>query len=172
MKAITQSADSGLSFDNAKSYVSATGLLAAGFIVAHNGLRLMKMQDNLLANLGLTAVAVAGAMYIENPWIKLALIGVAAYSAVKTISLAVAEVAKVGPTGAGGLSGFIPETIKGQIRSFLPAFGSVEGEFGGDEDFGDINLDEPINGFEGDASDTLLGEEESMMGLGAASDMI
>lgn len=167
MKAITQSADSGLSFDNAKSYVSATGLLAAGFLVAYNGLRLIKMQNNLIANLGLTAVAVAGAMMVGNPWIKLALIGVAAYAGVKTLSLAVAEVAAPGPTGAGGLSGFIPETVKSKIRSFLPSFGDIDGndDFGDiyGDDFGNIDLDEPVNGFNS-PSEVLLGEDENLNG--------
>ena len=165
MKAITQSADSGLSFDNAKSYVSATGLLAAGFLVAHNGLRLIKMQDNILANLGLTAVAVAGAMYISNPWVKLALVGVAAYAGVKTLSLAVAEVAAPGTSGLGGFSGFIPEGVKGHIRAFLPTFGNV-GEWTesvGNDEFNGA-LDEPI----GDTS-SLLNSSEPLEGIGETS---
>lgn len=171
MKAITHGADSGLSFDNAKSYVSATGLLAAGFLVAHNGLRLIKMQDNMLANLGLTAAAVAGAMYVSNPWLKLALIGVAAYAGVKTVSLAVAEVAAPGVTGLGGFSGMIPEGVKANIRKFLPTFGSV-GEYdemnGNTDEVGDVNLDEHI----GDVDENLMGNEEALLGDGAASSMI
>lgn len=172
MKAITTGADSGLSFDNAKSYVSATGVLAAGFLVAHNGLRLIKMQDNVLANLGVTAAAIAGAMYIENPWLKLALIGVAAYTGVKTLSLAVAEVAAPGTSGLNGFSGMIPEGVKSHIRAFLPTFGSV-GEY--DEMNGegmgadDVNLDEHISGLD----ENLMGnEDEPVAGIGAASDMI
>ena len=171
MKAITQGADSGLSFDNAKSYVSATGLLAAGFLVAHNGLRLVKMQDNMLANLGLTAAAVAGAMYVSNPWLKLALIGVAAYAGVKTVSLAVAEVAAPGASGLNGISGMIPEGVKANIRKFLPTFDSV-GEYdemsGADDEMGDVNLDEHI----GDVDENLMGNEEALLGEGAASSMI
>jgi len=168
MKAITTGADSGLSFDNAKSYVSATGLLAAGFLVAHNGLRLLKMQDNMLVNLGLTAVGIAGAMYVENPWLKLALIGVAAYAGVKTLSLGVAEVAAPGTAGLGGFSGMIPEGVKAHIRAFLPTFGSV-GEYdeinGGT---GDINLDEHVSG----ADENLMGGEENLLGMGDASNLI
>lgn len=171
MKAITHGADSGLSFDNAKSYVSATGLLAAGFLVAHNGLRLVKMQDNMLANLGLTAAAVAGAMYVSNPWLKLALIGVAAYAGVKTVSLAVAEVAAPGASGLNGISGMIPEGVKANIRKFLPTFGSV-GEYdemnGDGDEMGDVNLDEHI----GDVDENLMGNEEALLGEGAASSMI
>lgn len=170
MKAITTGAASGLSFDNAKSYASATGLLAAGFLVAHNGLRLIKMQDNVLANLGVTAVAIAGAMYLENPWLKLALIGVAAYTGVKTLSLAVAEVAAPGAAGLAGFSGMIPEGIKTQIRAFLPTFGSVGeyDEINGGDGVGEIDLDEQING----ADEVLLGEEENLLGEGMGSHMI
>lgn len=159
MKAITTGAASGLSFDNAKSYVSATGLLAAGFLVAHNGLRLMKMQDNVVANLGLTAASIAGAMYLENPWLKLALIGVAAYSGVKTLSLATKAVTEATPgtNGLGFISGMIPEGVKSQIRAFLPTFGSVGeyDEISGDGGMGDVNLDEHI----GDLDENLLGME-------------
>lgn len=171
MKAITQGADSGLSFDNAKSYVSATGLLAAGFLVAHNGLRLIKMQNSMLANVGLTAVAVAGAMYVSNPWLKLALIGVAAYAGVKTLSLAVAEAAAPGANGLGGFSGMIPEGVKAQIRAFLPTFGSVGeyDEINGNDGTGDINLDEHVSG----ANESLIGDEyQPVASIGSASDMI
>lgn len=183
MKAITQSADSGLNFENAKSYASATGLLAAGFLVAHNGLRLIKMQDSLLANLGLTAVAVAGAMQIENPWVKLALIGVAAYAGVKTLSLAVKEVTAPGDKGAAGLSGFIPESVKGKVRAFLPTFGSV-GEFdqingtGGTDGVDDIgDLDEPLHNIGNDDNKLLgMGEVDLINGdnalLGEAEAMV
>lgn len=166
MKTIANGASSGLSFDNAKSYVSSVGLLAAGFLVAHNGLRLMKMQDNVVANLGLTAAAIAGAMYLENPYLKLALIGVAAYSGVKTLSLATKAVTEA-PAGAGGLgfiSGMIPEGVKSQIRAFLPTFGSVGeyDEISGDGGTGDINLDEHV----GDIGDNgeMLGLEENLSG--------
>lgn len=171
MKAITQSADSGLSFDNAKSYLSATGLLAAGFLIAHNGLRLIKMQDNVLANLGVTAVAIAGAMYVTNPWLKLAMIGVAAYAGVRTLSLAVKEVAAPGTSGFAGISGFIPEGIKANIRSFLPTFGSV-GEYDSaiSGEMGEVDLDAPVNGFgeaellgEGMGENELLGDVTAML---------
>ena len=173
MKAITAGAGSGLNFDNAKSYASATGLLAAGFLVAHNGLRLIKMQDNMLVNLGVTAGAIAGAMYVENPWLKLALIGVAAYTGVKTLSLAVAEVAAPGASGMNGISGMIPEGVKANIRKFLPTFGSV-GEYdemnGNTDEVGDVNLDEHI----GDVDENLMGNEEALLGegVGSASSLI
>lgn len=168
MKTIVTGASSGLSFDNAKSYVSSAGLLAAGFLVAHNGLRLMKMQDNVVANLGLTAAAIAGAMYLENPYLKLALIGVAAYSGVKTLSLATKAVTEA-PAGAGGLgfiSGMIPEGVKSKIREFLPTFGSV-GESDYDSISGEgigadsINLDEHVGDL---GNDEMLGLEESLQG--------
>ena len=162
MKQIITS-ETGLTFDNAKSYATGVGLLAAGFLVAHNGLRLVKMQDKVLANLGLTAVAVVGAMSVSNPLLKLLLVGVAAYSGVKTLSLSVAEVAAPGKDGAAGLSGFIPEGIKSKVRAFLPTFGEVDGaydEFGTDE-LNAISLDEPM----GEINPTLLmGETDPNLG--------
>lgn len=148
MKAITQSAASGLNFDNAKSYASATGLLAAGFLVAHNGLKLIKMQDSLIANLGATAVFVAGAMMIENPWIKLALIGAAAYTGVKTLSIGLMHVVAPSastPDAVKGLSGMIPDSVKEHIAKFLPTFGDITDVSGFPGD-GYSGLDEPING--------------------------
>lgn len=172
MKTIVTGASSGLSFDNAKSYASSVGLLAAGFLVAHNGLRLIKMQNNVLVNLGVTAGAIAGAMYVSNPLLKLALIGVAAYAGMKTVSLSVAEVVAPGAAGLGGFSGMIPEGIKSKVREFLPTFGSVGeyDEFNGEGtgDLSNVNLDEHISG----ADENLMGEGEEMLGLGSAGDLI
>jgi len=151
--------NSGLSFDNVKSYASATGLLAAGMLVAHNALKLVKMQDSILANGALCVASFGAAMMVKNPLAKLGLLGITVFTGLKTIALAAKEVTAPGNTGANGLSGLVPESIKPKIQAIFPSFGNVEASYdniGSYEDVGEINLDDNVNG----AEENLLGEED------------
>ncbi len=154
------------SFDTALSYAANAGTLIAGFAVANVGLRLIKMQDNALANAGVGVAALIGASMVSNPFIQLGLLAVAGFTLTKAAVLATKAVIAPGAAGLGGVTGFIsgliPDSIKAHINSALPSFGEI-GDFdsfsGGDNEFG--NLDEPINGAEdlmGNSSENLLGD--------------
>jgi hypothetical protein len=164
--------NSGLSFDNVKSYASATGLLAAGFVVAHAGLKLLKQDNNWMVSAGLTAVSFAVAMYVPNPYVKLALLGVAVYGGLKTVAIGVREVTAPANTGAGGLSGFIPETLKAQIRNYIPSLGSL-GDYDSSNAYvedqgyaGELDDDVPYSGM--DEAKELAGSEEELSGVAGA----
>ncbi len=165
--------NSGLSFDNVKSYASATGLLAAGFVVAHAGLKLIKQDQNLFAAASLAVVGFGAAMYVPNPYGKMALLGIGLYGGLKTLAMGVKEVTAPANTGAGGLSGLIPETVKAQIRSYIPSLGSL-GDYDSTNSYteeqgyaGELD-DEPnyMNGAE--EARELSGAEEELSGIAGA----
>lgn len=165
--------NSGLSFDNVKSYASATGLLAAGFVVAHAGLKLIKQDQSLIAAAGLTVASFGAAMYVPNPYAKLALLGIAVYGGLKTLAMGVKEVTAPANTGAGGLSGFIPETVKAQIRSYIPSLGSL-GDYDSTNSYteeqgyaGELD-DEPNNMNGAEEARELSGAEEELSGIAGA----
>ena len=154
---------SGLSFDNAISYASATGLVSLGMLVAHNATRLMNKQNSLIANFGVFGVGLVGAMFIKHPLVKLGMIGMCAFGGVKTIGL-LTNVATT-PGATNGL-GFIPDSVKTKIRQFVPTLGAVDVPFemiSGAPEPSRVELDEPIQGLYDEP------KEESVNGLGATS---
>lgn len=134
---------SGFTMDNLKAWGLASATAVSGMIVSHIAMKAIKKQDSLLVNGGLLAAGIGGAMYFKNPWLKLLFLGAAGYGLIRVANIAVKEVTAPGDTGAGGLSGFIPETIKSKIRNFLPSLGSTETMLMGDDDLhGMPNLDD------------------------------
>lgn len=134
---------SGFSMDNLKAWGLASAVAVSGMVVSHIAMKAIKKQDSLLINGGLLAAGIGGAMYFKNPWVKLLFLGAAGYGLLRVANIAVKEVTAPGDTGAGGLSGFIPETIKTKIRSFLPSLGSTDQTLLGEDDlYGMPNLDD------------------------------
>lgn len=140
----TESIDkSGFTMDNFKAWGLASAAAVGGMVVSHVAIKAIKKQDSLLVNGGILAAGIGGAMYFKNPWIKLLFLGAAGYGLIRVANIAVKEVTAPGDTGAGGLSGFIPETLKSKIRNFIPSLGSTENLLMGDEDLNGMpNLDD------------------------------
>jgi hypothetical protein len=122
---INEKQSSGLSFDNIKTYGASTGTVVAGMVVAHVALKAIKKQDSLLINGGLVVGGLVGAMQLQNPWLKLLCLGAAGYGTIKCLNIATKEITAPGDTGAAGLSGLLPESIKAKIRGFIPTLGEV-----------------------------------------------
>ena len=169
--AITKGIPMEASFDTAVSYAASAGTLILGFAVAHNGLKLIKMENSALANAGVGVAALIGAGMVSNPFIQLGLIAVAGYSLTKAAVIATKIVAAPGASGLGGVTGFIagllPDSVKSKVNAFLPSFGEIgdydntnTGEVGDlDEPVGEINFNNEMNGNE----DALLGNASSQL---------
>lgn len=114
---------SDLNVENAKAYAATGGVLMAGFISAHVATKLIKQTDSIMVNGGVAITSLALAMKLKNPYAKIALLGVFAYSGLRCINIGIAEVSAPGDSGAAGLSGFIPETIKEKLREYIPSLG-------------------------------------------------
>lgn len=112
--------------ENAKAYGAATGLIVGGFVTAHVATKLIKKTDSILVNGGAALASFAVLMKAKNPYIKLAMLGVCTYSSLRCLNIGIAEVAAPGDSGAAGLSGFIPETIKSKLREYIPTLGGSD----------------------------------------------
>lgn len=117
---------SDLNVENAKAYAATGGVLMAGFISAHVATKLIKKTDSIVVNGGAAVVSLALAMKLKNPYAKIALLGVFAYSGLRCLNIGIAEVAAPGDTGMEGLSGLIPETIKAKLREYIPTLGGAD----------------------------------------------
>lgn len=133
---------SGFTMDNLKAWGLASAAAVSGMIVSHVAMKAIKKQDSILVNGGILAAGIGGAMYFKNPWVKLMFLGAAGYGLIRVANIAVKEISAPGDSGAAGLSGLIPETLKSKIRSFLPTLGSTETLLGEDDLHGMPNLDD------------------------------
>lgn len=117
---------SDLNMENAKAYGASGGLIVAGFISAHVATKLIKKTDSIIVNGGVAAASLVVAMKVKNPYAKLALLGVFAYSTLRCVNIGVSEVAAPGDGGAAGLSGLIPESVKSKLREYIPTLGGSD----------------------------------------------
>lgn len=117
---------SDLNMENAKAYGASGGLIVAGFISAHVATKLIKKTDSIIVNGGVAAASLVVAMKVKNPYAKLALLGVFAYSTLRCVNIGVSEVAAPGDAGAAGLSGLIPESVKSKLREYIPTLGGSD----------------------------------------------
>lgn len=133
---------SGFSMENLEAWGLAAVTTVGGMIASHVALKAIKKQDSIIFTGGITIAGVAGAMMLKPRWLKLLSLGVAGYGLLRTANVIVKEATAPGDTGASGLSGLIPESIKLKIRSFLPNLGSTETLLGEDDLHGMPNLDD------------------------------
>ena len=138
--------------DSILGYSAAGGVVMSGFLTGHIAAKLFKKTDSLLVNGGMAVGALAGAVYIKHPLAKLALLGVAVYGGTRCLAIGVQEVTT--PGDVKGLAGFIPESLKTKMREFIPTLGDINqnllglGNISGEDDLGEINLDDAISGTE------------------------
>lgn len=118
------------------------GMVASGMIAAHALVTVTK-KDTVLVNGGIAIVGLGVAMKAKNPLVKMLALGASAYGSIKLLNSVTKEVAA--PNTTEGLNGLLPESAKAMIRKFIPTLKGIEGaeeNVAGDEDMGDVNLDE------------------------------
>jgi len=152
--------NSGLSLESAKTHGMGALEVAGGMLLAHNVGRFAKKQDSLMFNGAMTIAALAAAMLVKQPDLKLLAIGAAGYSGIKTLGLSVKAATEPGTAGLGA----IPENIKAQIRNYLPLLGIEDA--GSTETETIMGLDD-VTTEEANAV-VVNGPEEELLGLGNA----
>lgn len=126
----------------AKQAGTDTGAVALGIVAGNVAVKLVK-QDNLMGNAALTVGGFAGAVMIKNKFVRNAMIGLTVFGGLRLLTIGVNAV--TAPGAVKGLAGFIPESVKEKIRTFVPQINGVE-QLIGEDDFGDVNLDDDDNG--------------------------
>lgn len=141
-----EATEPGFTVEKLEAWGLAAVTAVGGMVAAHVALKAMKKQDSLIFTGSATVLGVAGAIMLKPSWLKLLSLGFAGYGLLRSANVIVQEATAPGDTGAAGLSGLIPETIKAKIRSFLPNLGGL-GNIGdtllGDDDLSGMpNLDD------------------------------
>lgn len=113
-----------LTIEHVKDSAIDVGAIAGGMIAANVALKATK-KDTLGANAGLAIVGLIGATTVKQPALQMAMLGVAAFGAMRTLSHMVAP-APV--QGMDGMEGLISEPLKAKIRKFLPTISGIDDE--------------------------------------------
>jgi len=108
---------------------TATGCLVGGMI-AGNVIIKMDKKGGLLFPGGLAVGGIIGASLLKNIYLKMILLGVSTYGAIKVIN----KISALEGTSTEGLAGFkLPDSVKTMLQKYIPNLGEIEA--GGNYDY-------------------------------------
>lgn len=134
-----------LTFEKFKGAGATLGTVVGGMVVGHVALKALKKEESTMICLGAAGASIVISNFIENPYLKLAVISLGAYAAIRGLNNVVKEAVQPGTAGLG----FLPESVKSSIRKFLPTIsglGSTEDNALLGEALRELNLASVVDG--------------------------